>query len=112
MYVFNPPEVFMGHANARLTPYGRGLLVKRVREQGMPVAHVARAMGISRQCAHRWVARFDAEGAAGLVDRSSRPHVSPTRTPWEVEEVVVAAPGPPRRGAGWAGAAGGGGGAG
>ena len=31
-------------------------------------------MGVSRQCAHRWVARYDAEGEAGLMDRSSRPH--------------------------------------
>lgn len=57
----------------------------------MPVAHVAKAMGISRQCAHRWVARFDAEGDPGLEDRSSRPHSSPTRTPVEVEQAVVAA---------------------
>jgi transposase InsO family protein len=48
-------------------------------------------MGISRQCAHRWVARFDAEGDAGLEDRSSRPHRTPTRTSAEVEERVVAA---------------------
>ena len=41
--------------------------------QGWAVAHAAKAMGISRQCAHRWVARFDAEGEAGLADRSSRP---------------------------------------
>ena len=33
-----------------------------------PVAHVAKAMGISRQCAHRWLARWDAEGEA---DRKS-----------------------------------------
>jgi transposase InsO family protein len=57
----------------------------------MPVAHVARAMGISRQCAHRWVARFDAEGDAGLEDRSSRPHRSPTRTRRDVELRVVEA---------------------
>lgn len=38
--------------NARLTVHGRRLLVQRVRELGMPVAHVAKAMGISRQCAH------------------------------------------------------------
>ena len=44
------------------------------------MAHVAKAMGVSRQCAHRWVARYDAEGEAGLVDRSSRPHHIPTRT--------------------------------
>ena len=67
----------MSHRNARLTPRGRLLLVQRVRGQGMPVAHAAKAMGISRQCAHRWVRRFDEEGAGGLEDRSSRPHHSP-----------------------------------
>jgi transposase len=64
----------VSHRNARLTVHGRRLLVHRVRVEGAPVAHVAKAMGISRQCAHRWVARWDAEGDAGLVDRSSRPH--------------------------------------
>jgi len=80
----------MGHRNARLTVHGRRLLVRRVRVEGMPVAHVAAAMGVSRQCAHRWVARFDAEGDAGLVDRPSRPHRTPTRTGAEVEQRVVA----------------------
>ena len=55
-----------------------------------PVAHVAKEMGISRQCAHRWVARFDAEGDAGLHDRSSRPRSSPNATPAEVEARVLA----------------------
>jgi transposase InsO family protein len=81
-----------------LTFHGRCLLVQRVRSEGMPVAHVARAMGISRQCAHRWVARFDAEGEAGLVDRSSRPHRMPTRTAPEVEAMVIAARVEHRRG--------------
>jgi transposase InsO family protein len=81
----------MAHRNARLTVYGRGLLVHRVRVEGRPVAHVAKELGVSRQCAHRWVARFDAEGEAGLVDRSSRPHHSPTRTPARTERRVVAA---------------------
>ena len=81
----------MGHRNARLTVYARRLIVQRVRVEGMPVAHVAKAMGVSRQCAHRWVARFDAQGDAGLEDRSSRPHRSPNRTPIEVELEVVAA---------------------
>ena len=103
MSVFNPPEVFMGHRNARLTVFGRRLLVDRV-GQGMPVAHVAKAMGISRQAAHRWVARFAAEGAAGLEDRSSRPHELPRRTSVEVEARVVAARGEYRRGADWLGA--------
>lgn len=81
----------MGHRNARLTVHGRRLIVHRVRVLGWPVAHVAKAMGVSRQCAHRWLARFDAEGEAGLVDRSSRPRSSPTRTPAVVEAAVVAA---------------------
>jgi hypothetical protein len=42
----------MAHRNARLTVYGRRLIVQGVRVEGMPVAHVATAMGISRQCAH------------------------------------------------------------
>src|SRR5579862_9490546 len=70
----------MSHRNARLTPRGRLLLVERVRLQGMPVAHVAKAMGVSRQCAHRWVKRFDQEGVVGLEDRSSRPLHSPRAT--------------------------------
>ncbi|MGH8984522.1 MAG: IS481 family transposase [Acidimicrobiia bacterium] len=93
----------MSHRNARLTVHGRRLLVRRVQGQGMPVAHVAKAMGISRQCAHRWLARFESEGDAGLFDRSSRPHRMPTRTSPEVEAVVVAARVEHRRGQDWLG---------
>lgn len=93
----------MSHRNARLTFHGRCLLVRRVRDEGMPVAHVARAMGISRQCAHRWVARFDTEGEPGLFDRSSRPLRSPTRTSAEVEAAVLSARAEHRRGQDWLG---------
>jgi len=78
----------MVHRNARLTFHGRVLLVERV-AAGSPVAHVAKAMGISRQCAHRWIKRFDSEGKAGLYDRSSRPHRSPNRTPAALERRVL-----------------------
>lgn len=81
----------MSHRNARLTPRGRQLLVERVRYQGMPVAHVAKAMGISRQCAHRWLRRFDEEGLAGLEDRSSRPHHSSRAIGVRQERRVIAA---------------------
>lgn len=93
----------MSHANARLTVHGRRLLVDRVRQQGWAVAHAAKAMGISRQCAHRWVARFDAEGEAGLIDRSSRPRSSPHRTAEVVEAAILAARFEHRRGQDWLG---------
>ena len=80
----------MSHANARLTVHGRLLLVQRV-ASGRPAAHVARELGISRQCAYRWVRRYAAGGLAGLADRSSRPRRMPRRTAPAVEARVVAA---------------------
>ncbi len=80
----------MGHRNARLTPFARRLIVDRVRA-GQPVAHVAKEMGVSRQCAHRWINRFNEAGDDGLEDRSSRPHTSPNQTTPDVEERVLAA---------------------
>jgi transposase InsO family protein len=79
----------MSHANARLTVHGRLLLVQRV-TAGRPAAHVARELGVSRQCAYRWVRRFRAEGLAGLADRSSRPHRMPRRTLPAAEAAVIA----------------------
>ncbi|MQB02072.1 MAG: helix-turn-helix domain-containing protein, partial [Actinobacteria bacterium] len=67
------------HRRARLTVAGRRLLVDRVLDQGWPVARAAEAQGVSRGTAHKWLARFSAEGEAGLADRSSRPHRSPGR---------------------------------
>lgn len=63
--------------NAALTPIGRALLISRVRQQGWSVAAAADAAGVSRRTAFKWLARFDAEGLAGLQDRSSRPHRIP-----------------------------------
>jgi transposase InsO family protein len=80
----------MSHANARLTFHGRCLLVRRVRLEGRPVAHVARELGVSRHCAHRWVRRYDAEGWAGLHDRSSAPRRVANRTPAGVQDRVTA----------------------
>jgi len=81
----------MAHRNARLTVHGRQLLVERVRNEGWAVAHVAKAMGVSRQCAYRCLRRFDKEGLAGLEDRSSRPHSSPGATsPIKVKAVFAA----------------------
>ena len=78
----------MSHPNARLTVRDRLLIVERARA-GWPQAHIAAAMGISRRCVRRWLARYAAEGEAGLHDRSSRPHRCPRRTPKELEAAVL-----------------------
>ena len=80
----------MAHGRARLTPFGRKLLVDRIRGGGWSVAAAAEAAGVSRQTAYEWLRRFESEGDAGLLDRSSRPHRSPGRIPTVVEDRVVA----------------------
>lgn len=82
----------MSHRNARLTVFGRQLLVERGCS-GRPIAHVAAEMGISRATAHKWIRRWRAEGPAGLHDRPSRPRTTPHRTSAEVEGLQPA-PGP------------------
>ena len=77
------------HRNARLTPAGRLLLCQRI-EAGWPVAHAAAAMGMSRDRAYVWWRRYQADGLAGLEDRSSRPHHSPTQTQPARERRIVA----------------------
>lgn len=68
------------HRNAKLSFQARRLLVHRIREEGWTVADAAEAAGCSERTAYKWLARFDAEGEAGLEDRSSAPRSSPTRT--------------------------------
>lgn len=93
----------MAHANARLNLHGRRLLVSRVIDDRRPVAHVAKELGVSRQCAHRWIARFRAEGESGLLDRSSRPHHCPRRVAPEIEQQVLQMRLDERRGQDWIG---------
>jgi len=81
-------EVLVVHANARLTVHGRRLIVHR-RSAGWAQAHIASAMGCSRKTVRYWIARFEAEGDAGLADRSTRPRTSPTRTPAGIEVEAV-----------------------
>ena len=86
--VFTTKEVLVSHPNARLTVRGRQLIIERA-HAGWKQAHIAAAMGVSRRCVRRWLDRYAAEGAAGLHDRSSRPHHSPRRTAPSLEAAVV-----------------------
>jgi transposase InsO family protein len=60
-----------------MTPEGRLRMVQAV-IGGEPVAVVAARCGVDRKTVRKWRERFVAEGLAGLVDRSSRPHHTPT----------------------------------
>ncbi len=80
----------MAHANARTTVYARKLIVARVLAGHRP-GEVAKQLGISRQTVHKWLRRWRAEGAAGLADRSSRPHRIPRRTSPETVARIIAA---------------------
>lgn len=78
------------HANARTTPYSRELLARRVLEEGCQLGLAAKAVGLSRKTARKWIERFQAEGEAGLKDRSSAPRSIPHRTSKELVSRVLA----------------------
>src|SRR5216683_836143 len=61
------------HQNARLTPHGRAWIVRLARSGRTPKA-IATALGVCPRTVRKWINRFEKEGAAGLLDRSSRPH--------------------------------------
>lgn len=77
------------HSGARTCPASRALLGCRVREQGWTVTSAARALGISRTTAHKWLSRRDASPGTELHDRSSRPARVAGRTPRMWEDIVV-----------------------
>jgi transposase len=61
------------HGNAALSLNHRRRLVRRVVEQGLSLTKAAAAAEISERTCAKWVARYRAEGEAGLLDRSSAP---------------------------------------
>ena len=61
------------HKNARLTPLGRERMVSQICRGQTPKA-VSEAVGVCPRTVRKWVRRYQAEGVAGLRDRSSRPH--------------------------------------
>ena len=74
----------MTHANAALTPRHRLRIARLIIDDGWTVAAAAKYFHVSWPTANRWATRYEAMGAAGVEDRSSRPHVSPTKTSQEL----------------------------
>jgi len=78
------------HANARLSPIGRRLLIDRVEGEGWTVQAAAESAGVSERTAHKWIARWRADGPDGLLDRSSAPAVVANRTDERRVEAIAA----------------------
>lgn len=78
----------LGVQRGPLSETGRLRLARCVVEDGWPLRRAAERFQVSPATAKRWADRYRAEGPAGMVDRSSRPHRSPRRTPAPVERKV------------------------
>jgi transposase InsO family protein len=65
-------------------------MVRRVLSEAQPPKAVATAFGVEIKTVNKWVARFAAEGPAGLEDRSSRPRRLREPTPSETVERIIA----------------------
>ncbi|SKO38378.1 integrase catalytic subunit [Mycobacteroides abscessus subsp. bolletii] len=63
--------------------------VLAVISDGLAISQVASKVGVSRQTLHAWLARYEADGLDGLVDRSHRPVSCPHQMPAQVEAAVV-----------------------
>jgi transposase InsO family protein len=69
------------HANAALSLNQRRRMARRVVEHGWSLTKAAEAAEVSQRTCSKWVARYRAEGEAGLRDRTSAPQSIPHRTP-------------------------------
>ena len=63
--------------------------VLAVVSDGLSVSQVAEKVGVSRQTLHTWLARYEAQGLEGLVDRSHRPANCPHQMPAAVEAALL-----------------------
>ena len=82
-------EAFVSHANAALTPLARLRLAKLIVEDRWTPATAAKMFLVSPRTARKWADRYRAEGKSGMLDRSSRPHSSPNKTPEQVKRQIV-----------------------
>lgn len=65
------------------------VLARRSQGERLNVRATCRELGISPPTFYKYVARFESEGVAGLLERSRRPVCSPGQTAATVEEQIV-----------------------
>jgi transposase InsO family protein len=79
----------MSHRNSPLSELGRLRLARCVVEEGWPLRRAAERFQVAVTTAARWAARYRELGAAGMADRSSRPHRRPNQTPTRTERRII-----------------------
>ncbi len=77
------------HANAALTSCARLRLARLVVDHQWSPARAAERYDVSWRTAKKWADRYEAEGPAGMLDRSSARHRQPNRTPAPVVRKIV-----------------------
>jgi transposase len=80
----------MSHANAALTPRARLRLARLIVDDHWTATAAAKMFMVSAPTARKWADRYRQDGAAGMTDRSSRPHHSPNKTPEHHKRRIVA----------------------
>lgn len=79
----------MSHRNAPLSELGRLRLARCVVDDRWPLRRAAQRFQVSATTAKRWADRYRDLGEAGMADRSSRPHRSPSRTSTRTERRII-----------------------
>jgi transposase InsO family protein len=79
----------VSHRNAPLSETGRLRLARCVVDEEWPLRRAAERFQVAVSTAKKWADRYRQSGAAGMADRSSRPHTSPRRTPTRTERRII-----------------------
>jgi transposase InsO family protein len=72
-----------------LSETGRLRLARCIVDDGWPLRRAAERFQVAVTTAARWAGRYRELGAAGMVDRSSRPHRCPNQTPTRTERRII-----------------------
>lgn len=71
------------------TEYERRLHAVKLVRAGETVVAAAKSVGRTEQWLHKWLRRYEADGEAGLRDRSRAPQRTPPATPREIVDKVL-----------------------
>ena len=69
----------------------RLLFIADYQRRVFSIAQLCRRFDVSRPTAYKWIGRYEAQGPAGLHDRSRRPHASPDATAQSVVDALLEA---------------------